>query len=196
MSRPLRLVAHVAALLVPVVFAAVVSVGCAAPERGTHPADSRAADPSSVRGAPLPQGPEGFAPPPYLDARGGRDAGRIARAPVRHPSELRRRERPRGTAPTARRGRPGTVVLDVRDLLWAPPSFTAPELGVLPSGATFGVEGSRESGPRWSEEALLDAIRAAVAPGTWDEDGNSIEIVDGKLVVTRNGPRSVRRPRR
>jgi len=31
---------------------------------------------------------------------------------------------------------------------------------------------------------LIDAIRAAVEPGTSDEDGNSIEIANGKLVVT------------
>ena len=84
------------------------------------------------------------------------------------------------------RGRPKTLVLDVRDLLWAPPSFAAPEIGVLPSGSTFTLPELPETYPWISEDGLIDASRAAVAPGTWDEDGNSSEIIDGKLFVTHD----------
>ncbi|MEM9380439.1 MAG: hypothetical protein AAGB93_10870 [Planctomycetota bacterium] len=171
--------------------ALALAVGCAAVEDAQLPLGPRSPDPSSERGAPPSQGPEGFAPPPYLgagfvpDARDGRHARPIALSPLRHPSQLRRRDSSQSAASGTRPGRTRTVVFDVRDLLWVPPSFAAPELGVLPSGAMFGVPETLDGGSRWSEEVLLDAIRAAVAPGTWDEDGNSIEIVDGKLFVTR-----------
>ena len=59
-------------------------------------------------------------------------------------------------------------------------------MGVLASGMLRERPEPPESVPLLEDEMLLDAIRAAVAPGTWDEDGNSIEIVNGKLFVTHD----------
>ena len=84
------------------------------------------------------------------------------------------------------RGRPKTMVFDVRDLLWSPPHFAAPEMGVLASGMVRERPATPDRVPRLEGEMLLDAIRAAVAPGTWDQDGNSIEVVNGKLFVTHD----------
>lgn len=77
------------------------------------------------------------------------------------------------------------MIFDVQDLLYAPPSFAAPEFNVQPSGSTFEIPEQPERVRSLEPEMLIDAIRAAVAPGTWDDEGNSIDIVDGKLFVTR-----------
>lgn len=84
------------------------------------------------------------------------------------------------------RGRPKLAMFDVQDLLWSPPHFAAPEMGVLASGMRHEPPEPPESAPLVNDGVLIDMIKGSVAPGTWDENGNSIEIVNGKLIVTHD----------
>lgn len=90
------------------------------------------------------------------------------------------------TSKSLARGAPKTSMIDVSELLWAPPHFAAPKMDLLGSDQEHEYPEPPERTPFIDEDVLLDAIMATVRPGTWDEEGNSLRIVNGKLIVTHD----------
>jgi hypothetical protein len=77
---------------------------------------------------------------------------------------------------------------DVQDLVTPRPSFAAPELGLLVSGAERADHAALlPSSAVIDGDTLAETIRVTIDPGSWDEDGNSGEVVDGRLYVRRKG---------
>lgn len=86
--------------------------------------------------------------------------------------------------PAAPTGYPTVTTYDVNDLVQGRPSFAAPRLGLglgpmdeEPAGVTYHAP--------LDGETLAEAIRRSVDPGSWDEEGNSVEVVNGRLIVRR-----------
>ena len=78
------------------------------------------------------------------------------------------------------------TVVDVRDLVNGVPSFAAPEFGlVAPSGGLEREPGEVTYTAALEPELLEELVRAGVAPGTWDEEGNSVVVENGQLIVRR-----------
>ena len=97
---------------------------------------------------------------------------------------VRGTQRPQ-TVARRRPGRSNVMIFDVHDLLRAQPDFVAPEINVLTSDADYEPGSVRMGEAFMDEDALLNLIRDTIKPGTWDEDGNSIHISNGKIFVTR-----------
>jgi hypothetical protein len=89
------------------------------------------------------------------------------------------------TTPAKARGPARLSVFDISDLTSALPSYAARELNLAPSGGLTEAEdvGRLEREPQMSESLLEDLIRNTIAPGTWEEPGNSLTIRGGKLIV-------------
>ena len=86
------------------------------------------------------------------------------------------------------KGDPKTYVYDISDLLVGVPSYVprVPSFDVSPTGGLFPPDEDFDPDARpgvIDESMLLDLIENTIAPGTWDEPGNSISIRDGKLIV-------------
>lgn len=87
---------------------------------------------------------------------------------------------------TYRTQRAPVTIFEVQDLLQGVPSFTAPEIGlVAPSGGLDRDPAEITYTARMEPSELEAMIRASVAPGTWEEEGNSLEVHDGRLIVRR-----------
>lgn len=90
-------------------------------------------------------------------------------------------------SPARTRGPRTTSAFEVSDLVRPVRSFAAPEIGVAPSGGfARDFEDPAEGRPVIDEAGLEDLIRATIASGTWDEDGNSIAVRGGRLIVTHD----------
>lgn len=92
------------------------------------------------------------------------------------------------TTPDRVKGDPKTYVYDISDLLVGVPSYVprVPSFDVSPTGGLFPPDEDFDPDARpgvIDESMLLDLIENTIAPGTWDEPGNSISIRDGKLIV-------------
>jgi hypothetical protein len=88
------------------------------------------------------------------------------------------------TTPEDARPEPRLLMIPVADLVHPVRSAPAREMGVFPSG--FEPELELEEGSEFGvvdPDTLIELIRDSVAPGTWDEEGVSIEIVNGVLIV-------------
>lgn len=89
--------------------------------------------------------------------------------------------------PARTRGPRLRSTFEVTDLVRPVRSFAAPEIGVVPGG---GFARDRDEPPE--SHAVIDAaaleelIRATIAPGTWDEDGNSVTVRGGRLIVSHD----------
>lgn len=92
----------------------------------------------------------------------------------------------RTSVASAGTGGPSTNIYDVEDLVMTRPNFAAPELGLAPSGGLERVAAEPLAGTAVIDgDSLADALRSSIDPASWDEEGNSLEVVDGKLIVRR-----------
>ena len=74
------------------------------------------------------------------------------------------------------------ALYDVRSLLYTPPDFPAPKIGI-----SMGPPGEdEEEEPEVEQpdpEALVDLIRDATGQANWEHEGVSIKISGGKLII-------------
>ncbi len=76
----------------------------------------------------------------------------------------------------------------VRVLLYTPPDFPAPDIGIRPSGVNAGEDDEEEVEREAKDpEVLLDFIRKGTGPNLWDVEGVSLQISKGTLIV-RHSP--------
>lgn len=86
------------------------------------------------------------------------------------------------TTPERARGGYALRMYDVRDLVAGVPSYPGPAVGSL---LFDGDEEDREivRTPLLEEDSLIDLITSTIAADTWDDEGVSIELQNGMLVV-------------
>ena len=83
-----------------------------------------------------------------------------------------------------------TRIYDVSDLTWTVRSYAAPEIGDLrrpDQRPDFGQPRILERSARFDEAMLLDLIQENIARDTWDDEGVSITIRNGRLIVRHRG---------
>jgi len=79
-----------------------------------------------------------------------------------------------------------TRIYDVSDLLAGVADYNSPNVGDLRRNEDqpgYGEGPVAERVAFTNEDALLDLIQQSIAPGTWDDDGVSLRIANGKLIV-------------
>lgn len=102
------------------------------------------------------------------------------------------------TPEDARRRSLTLAIFDVRDLLYTPPDFPAPDLLGIRVGAPgggLGGFGEEEfaSGPEGRDpDRLVDIVRMATGEKAWDGGGVSLRYMGGRLVV-RHTPSMLRK---
>ena len=84
------------------------------------------------------------------------------------------------------------AIFDVSDLLYVPPDFPAPKIGI-PVGPPSDERDARESHPESKDpEELIDLIKSATGEKNWEYEGVSIRHSAGKLLI-RHTPAMLRR---
>ena len=87
-------------------------------------------------------------------------------------------------------------IYDTRGLLYVPPDFPGPKIGLGVSGSG-GFEEEEEPEPRegWNPDEVIDLIQNATGASNWELEGVSMNMMGGKLVV-RHTPVMQRRVQR
>lgn len=88
-------------------------------------------------------------------------------------------------------GQPIPVVHDVRDLTIPVQDFTPPEIrlkaaGEDPEGSGIFGRPSEEAPPAYNPEDLMELIKGNISTRSWEEEGVSIDLVSGRLLVIHN----------
>lgn len=95
------------------------------------------------------------------------------------------------TTATDARGKLVTHLHDIRAAIRPRTDFHAPRVAHLGLGVENGSDddpfgGAAQAAPRFDRDRLVDLIQSSIAPGTWEDEGVSIDITDSGLLLVRH----------